>query len=653
MQCGCWILYQIRQTSILLNSIISPKVLELNHARAQYIYINNPKFENIFMSNHANDFNFTSDEDPIRLSFISKWWKTWNNNLAFRLFQVAYTGSKMERIKAIHSLSTMKDLKDWQYGQISQMLDARTAVALARSPGIDLRFFLKPPYFNQQLQIHEIVEKVHSLLIKLNTRCEGIHPCLLNFINKKFQNYLHDSTIMEPDISNDGLSSLIKWDINFLQNCLEAILHHSSLNNHSNDIVDVGGLQILMNIYKLLGDNIDICALIAKILSNISLNPEYLEDIFRSGWIRILTSWSYHQDIRISTLASCALANLDTDDIEHETYPQKIYLLHPLHRVSSKRDLDVIFIHGLLGGVFVTWRQRDLDKSTHVPDIKNNYNTLSLSEMVDTHPSEFLKDLARDSEIREWQRIGQDFDVVLHDCPINVDSKNIVDSFFCKGSDKCMQQSEMDYKIRTQCWPKDWLPRDVPNLRILGINYRTNLSMWASLCPITGDRSTIKDRSDEFTEKLVTAGVGKRSIIWVCHSMGGLLVKKMLVEEWKNGDKNNLLRNSKGIIFYSTPHRGSRVAALNQTTQLLVWPSAEVQELREQSPQLLQLHEDFLKMLKEYNIEVISFGETKPTRVTALKVPLRFVNSDSADPNIGEFFEIPQDHLSICKPANR
>jgi hypothetical protein len=49
-----------------------------------------------------------------------------------------------------------------------------------------------------------------------------------------------------------------------------------------------------------------------------------------------------------------------------------------------------------------------------------------------------------------------------------------------------------------------------------------------------------------------------------------------------------------------------------------------------ESPQLLQLHEDFLKMLKEYNIEIISFGETKPTRVTALKVPLRFVNSDSA-----------------------
>lgn len=43
-------------------------------------------------------------------------------------------------------------------------------------------------------------------------------------------------------------------------------------------------------------------------------------------------------------------------------------------------------------------------------------------------------------------------------------------------------------------------------------------------------RSTIKERSSEFTRKLVMAGVGKRSIVWACHSMGGLLVKQLLVE---------------------------------------------------------------------------------------------------------------------------
>lgn len=51
--------------------------------------------------------------------------------------------------------------------------------------------------------------------------------------------------------------------------------------------------------------------------------------------------------------------------------------------------------------------------------------------------------------------------------------------------------------------------------------------------------------------------------------------------EWKNGDKNNVCKNTRSIVFYSTPHRGSRVAALKQATQMVLWPSIEVQELRE------------------------------------------------------------------------
>lgn len=49
-----------------------------------------------------------------------------------------------------------------------------------------------------------------------------------------------------------------------------------------------------------------------------------------------------------------------------------------------------------------------------------------------------------------------------------------------------------------------------------------------------------------------------------------------------------------------------------------------------ESPQLLRLHEEFLEMLKEYHIEIVSFAETKSTLVTALKFPFQFVSLDSA-----------------------
>lgn len=60
--------------------------------------------------------------------------------------------------------------------------------------------------------------------------------------------------------------------------------------------------------------------------------------------------------------------------------------------------------------------------------------------------------------------------------------------FTCCSADHCMQESGKDSKSQTQCWPKDWLPEDVPNLRIIGVNYSTNISMWTPLCPIEGIR---------------------------------------------------------------------------------------------------------------------------------------------------------------------
>lgn len=43
-------------------------------------------------------------------------------------------------------------------------------------------------------------------------------------------------------------------------------------------------------------------------------------------------------------------------------------------------------------------------------------------------------------------------------------------------------------EIRSQCWPRDWLARDCPKIRILGVNYDTNISNWAPRCPISAKR---------------------------------------------------------------------------------------------------------------------------------------------------------------------
>lgn len=41
-----------------------------------------------------------------------------------------------------------------------------------------------------------------------------------------------------------------------------------------------------------------------------------------------------------------------------------------------------------------------------------------------------------------------------------------------------------------------------------------------------------------------------------------------------------MFKNTKGVVFYSTPHVGSSVAKFNPASALVIWPSVEVQELQ-------------------------------------------------------------------------
>lgn len=82
------------------------------------------------------------------------------------------------------------------------------------------------------------------------------------------------------------------------------------------------------------------------------------------GWIGVLAKWVQHKDVRLSVTAGQALVNLDSSNERNYKFSQHVYLLHPLHRMHNEQKLDVIFIHGLLGGVFVTWRQRERDSVT-------------------------------------------------------------------------------------------------------------------------------------------------------------------------------------------------------------------------------------------------------------------------------------------------
>jgi pimeloyl-ACP methyl ester carboxylesterase len=218
------------------------------------------------------------------------------------------------------------------------------------------------------------------------------------------------------------------------------------------------------------------------------------------------------------------------------------------------------------------------------------------------------------------------------------------------------RQSGTDKDTLSKCWPKDWLAKDCPHVRILTLEYDTSLSTWSPACPYESER-TLKKRSAIYLQKLLKAGVGERPIVWVGHSMGGLLIKSILVQ-----DEAEVLRKlTRGVVFFSVPHKGSDTAswAADSSRKYILFPSIEVKELVRRSPALEDLHAVFKNIATNGDVPVMSFGEGLPIKMRLRQngkewVKMLLVPPESSDPQIGVYhFMQDLNHMNICKPDSR
>jgi hypothetical protein len=140
---------------------------------------------------------------------------------------------------------------------------------------------------------------------------------------------------------------------------------HLTLNPEScEQIVKNDGLDILINIYKNFKNNFNVKMILCKIITNMSsANSEsMLDHLFKSGWIYLMSKWQSDDDLRIQVFASTFLNNLDKYDKRKLIYRPKLYPLYPRGKHIKNPDLDLVFVHGLLGGIWITWRvQKDSD----------------------------------------------------------------------------------------------------------------------------------------------------------------------------------------------------------------------------------------------------------------------------------------------------
>ncbi|SEP01329.1 hypothetical protein [Paenibacillus sp. OV219] len=156
----------------------------------------------------------------------------------------------------------------------------------------------------------------------------------------------------------------------------------------------------------------------------------------------------------------------------------------------------------------------------------------------------------------------------------------------------------------------------------------------------------IKDISDLlFTE--IKARVHHKEIYFVTHSMGGVIVQSMLVEQVERGNYDFLNLN-RGIIYLAVPFGGSNIASVASKAYALVPPligdqliSVQVRSLKVYSRELHELSVKWLRYVSSLNHirQKIIYGKSD----WAVGV------ASSHAPYISDVDSVEEDHRSICK----
>jgi tetratricopeptide (TPR) repeat protein len=198
-------------------------------------------------------------------------------------------------------------------------------------------------------------------------------------------------------------------------------------------------------------------------------------------------------------------------------------------------------------------------------------------------------------------------------------------------------------------WPI-WLAEDTEGLTTFTVAYEAPPSNWL------GTSMALQDRAVNLLESLLRASeLRDGPVVFVCHSLGGLLVKQLLLDldrqKGRRPEAGSLLERITGVAFLATPHTGSRQAGLLDRLRFLAWPSPMVRMLVANDPTLRAINLAYRELAQDRRdtLRHIVFYETWGTQAGVI------VDEASADPGLPGLPPIPidADHIRIAKPADR
>jgi predicted alpha/beta hydrolase family esterase len=212
-------------------------------------------------------------------------------------------------------------------------------------------------------------------------------------------------------------------------------------------------------------------------------------------------------------------------------------------------------------------------------------------------------------------------------------------------------------KRQTDCWPY-WLASDAPQVSVHTLEYAASSLEWL------GPAMPLGDRAKEVLNELARRGLGQRPVVFVCHSLGGLLIKQLLRTASDDAAENRwrtIADQTRGVVFVATPHAGADLARTLRRVGWALRTSPAIEDLRPHVSTLRELNEWYRGFVKPRQVRTLCYYETYRTMATRsrwlrwLPLAIKVVEEADADPGVDGARPMPldADHRSICKPPKQ
>lgn len=227
-----------------------------------------------------------------------------------------------------------------------------------------------------------------------------------------------------------------------------------------------------------------------------------------------------------------------------------------------------------------------------------------------------------------------------------------------------MRDAEVERQGPAPSWVRQGIRREADVARILLYSH-----------PDVGEETTLSDLADTLLEELRIARTGndekpvslQRPIIFIGHSIGGLVVKMALAKAGRDTRYEDILRDCYGVAFFGTPHQGSSYFAmpsLAPSIQSLLQlskplPTSITDDLRVGNNRLLHADQDFKAIANDLRVwtmyetidSKLSGGDAngkKDKTAVYFTAPLTSIKSAILGMRQERIFPLQSDHANVA-----